>query len=40
MHAIDAVSEWLLDSQEPWTRYRTWVDLLEQAENLPEVQVE
>jgi hypothetical protein len=30
--------QWLLDSGEPWTRYRTLVDLLERPEDDPEVQ--
>jgi len=30
--------EWLLESKEPWTRYRTLVDLLDRAEDDPEVQ--
>ena len=30
-------SEWLLHSQEPWTRYRTFVDLLDQPESSKEV---
>ncbi|MFC1922799.1 hypothetical protein ACFLY4_05865 [Chloroflexota bacterium] len=30
-------SEWLLHSQEPWTRYRTLVDLLDQPETSKEV---
>ena len=29
--------DWLLGSDEPWTRYRTLVDLLDQPENDPEV---
>ena len=29
--------EWLLESDEPWTRYRTLVDLLDRPENDPEV---
>jgi hypothetical protein len=29
--------QWLLESDEPWTRYRTRVDLLDQAEDDPEV---
>jgi hypothetical protein len=29
---------WLLESDEPWTRYRTLVDLLERPEDAPEVQ--
>jgi hypothetical protein len=40
MREMNAVIQWLLDSPEPWTRYRTRVDLLEQAEELPEVQAE
>ena len=31
-------SRWLLDSKEPWTRYRTLVDLLDRQEVDPEVQ--
>ncbi len=30
--------QWLLESDEPWTRYRTLVDLLDQPESTPEVQ--
>ncbi len=30
---------WLLAASEPWTRYRTLVDLLEQPESEPDVQV-
>jgi hypothetical protein len=30
--------QWLLGSDEPWTRYRTLVDLLDQPEDDPEVQ--
>ncbi len=30
--------QWLLDSDEPWTRYRTRVDLLDQPEDDPRVQ--
>jgi hypothetical protein len=32
------VIQWLLESDEPWTRYRTRVDLLDQPEDAPEVQ--
>lgn len=32
--------EWLLDADEPWTRYRTWVDLLDRPEEDPEVQAD
>jgi hypothetical protein len=35
---VDTVIEWLLESAEPWTRYRTLVDLLERPETDPEVQ--
>jgi hypothetical protein len=31
--------QWLLDSAEPWTRYRTQLDLLDHTEAEPEVQV-
>jgi hypothetical protein len=31
-------TQWLLDSDEPWTRYRTLVDLLDCLEDDPEVQ--
>jgi hypothetical protein len=31
------VIQWLLESDEPWTRYRTRVELLDQAEDDPEV---
>ena len=30
--------QWLLDSDEPWTRYRTLVDLLDRADEDPDVQ--
>jgi len=30
--------QWLLESNEPWTRYRTLVDLLERPQDAPEVQ--
>jgi hypothetical protein len=30
--------QWLLESDEPWTRYRTLVDLLDQPEDDPEIQ--
>jgi hypothetical protein len=30
--------QWLLESEEPWTRYRTLVDLLDRPEDAPEVQ--
>jgi hypothetical protein len=33
-----AVIRWLLGSDEPWTRYRTLVDLLDRPEDAPEVQ--
>ena len=32
------VTNWLLESDEPWTRYRTLVDLLDRPEDAPEVQ--
>jgi len=32
------VTEWLLQSNEPWTRYRTLVDLLDWPEGDAEVQ--
>jgi hypothetical protein len=32
------MTEWLLASNEPWTRYRTLLDLLDRPENDPEVQ--
>ena len=32
-----AVSQWLLDSDEPWTQYRTYVDLLQLPESDPNV---
>jgi len=31
------VTQWLLESDEPWTRYRTLVDLLDRPEDDPEV---
>ena len=34
----DHLIQWLLDSDEPWTRYRTRVDLLDQSEEDAEVQ--
>jgi len=34
----EQVWQWLLDSDEPWTRYRTWVDLLGRPESDAEVQ--
>jgi hypothetical protein len=34
----ESQSQWLLDSDEPWTRYRTLVDLLGRAEDSPQVQ--
>ena len=30
--------QWLLESDEPWTRYRTLIDLLDRPEDAPEVQ--
>ena len=30
--------EWLLETGDPWTRYRTLVDLLDRPEDGPEVQ--
>jgi hypothetical protein len=35
----NGVTHWLLQSDEPWTRYRTLVDLLDRPEGDPEVQV-
>jgi hypothetical protein len=32
-----AVIQWLLDSDEPWTRYRVYIDLLEKAQDDPAV---
>jgi hypothetical protein len=32
------LTQWLLESDEPWTRYRTLVDLLDRPESDPEVQ--
>jgi len=32
------LTQWLLESNEPWTRYRTLVDLLDQPEDDPEMQ--
>jgi hypothetical protein len=32
------LTQWLLESNEPWTRYRTLVDLLERPKDDPEVQ--
>jgi hypothetical protein len=31
------VTQWLLESDEPWTHYRTLVDLLHRPEDDPEV---
>ena len=31
-------TQWLLESNEPWTRYRTLVDLLDRPEDDPQVQ--
>jgi hypothetical protein len=36
--ALSALIQWLLESDEPWTRYRTLVDLLDRPEDDPEVQ--
>jgi hypothetical protein len=33
------LTQWLLESDEPWTRYRTLVDLLDRPEDDPEVHV-
>jgi hypothetical protein len=35
--SIDLIN-WLLNSNEPWTRYRTLVDLLDRPEDDPETQ--
>ncbi len=35
---MTGLSEWLLTSSEPWTRYRTLLDLLDQTEETAEVQ--
>ena len=32
------LTQWLLESDEPWTRYRTLVDLLDRPKDDPEVQ--
>jgi hypothetical protein len=32
------LTQWLLESNEPWTRYRTLLDLLDRSEDDPEVQ--
>lgn len=32
------ITNWLLASDEPWTRYRTLLDLLGRTEDAPEVQ--
>ncbi len=37
MKSPDALIQWLLESDEPWTRYRTRVDLLDCSEDDPEV---
>jgi len=38
MTMINDIVQWLLDSEEPWSRYRTLVDLLDRPEDDPEVQ--
>jgi hypothetical protein len=35
---MNEVTRWLLESDEPWTRYRTMTDLLDRHEDDPEVQ--
>jgi hypothetical protein len=40
MSETKTVIQWLLDSPEPWTRYRTRVDLLGQPEDAHEVQAD
>jgi len=37
LDASQTVIEWLLDSNEPWTRYRTYIDLLHLPEEDPVV---
>jgi hypothetical protein len=37
LHTITDLIQWLLESDEPWTRYRTLVDLLDRSEDAPEV---
>ena len=32
------ITDWLLESDEPWTRYRVLLDLLGRTEETPEVQ--
>ena len=39
MSILESLSNWLLNSNEPWTRYRTLVDLLDRPEDNPEAQV-
>jgi hypothetical protein len=34
----DGLTHWLLQSDEPWTRYRTLADLLDRSEDDPEAQ--
>jgi hypothetical protein len=31
---MNELTRWLIESPEPWTRYRTWLDLLGQAEDV------
>ena len=35
--SVNHVMEWLLNSDEPWTRYRALVDLLDRPESDPDV---
>jgi hypothetical protein len=34
---VNGIIDWLLTSEEPWTRYRTFIDLLDQPEDAQEV---
>ncbi len=34
---INSTLDWLLGSGEPWTRYRTLIDILDQPEDDPDV---
>jgi hypothetical protein len=40
MSETKTIIQWLMDSPEPWTRYRTRVDLLGQPEEASEVQAD
>jgi len=38
VHRMKDTVQWLLESDEPWTRYRTLIDLLERPDDDPDVQ--